>query len=109
MTRQPTAPKEETIALPDGQQGTVYTLEIWEDVLYHDDPCFATEAEPNRRTRELKAQELAEILKKQAESNPLERILEEPRPPAPTGPAAEAALPAVVTAPVNPDADGPKG
>jgi sec-independent protein translocase protein TatB len=40
--------------------------------------------------RELKAQELQEILKKQAQSNPLESILEEPRasrPPA-AGPAA---------------------
>ena len=50
--------------------------------------------------RELKADELKEILRKQAESNPLQRIIEEPTRPS-ARPAAQTASPSVATQPVT--------
>jgi sec-independent protein translocase protein TatB len=50
--------------------------------------------------REFKAQELQEILNKHARSNPLETLIEEPRPAARSKPADVAPPPAPVSAPV---------
>jgi sec-independent protein translocase protein TatB len=56
--------------------------------------------------RELKAEELKEILNKQAQGDALERILEVPRPAArAAAPPADPAPPAAGTAPSRPDAD----
>jgi len=59
--------------------------------------------------RELKAQELQEILKKQARSNPLETILDEPpRPAQPTTPKSVSA-PAAADNKTPPGDGGPEG
>lgn len=50
--------------------------------------------------RELKADELKEILRKQAQSNPLQRILEEPARPS-ARPAAQTASPSEASAPAT--------
>lgn len=57
--------------------------------------------------RELHAQELAEILKKQAQVNPLQAIIEESRPAAKPEPVT--AAPAAGAGPSKPDPDKPAG
>ena len=60
-------PTPRRIELSDGSPGVAYTFEIWENVFYHEDPCFATPDDPTGSNRELLAQDFVFALKRLAD------------------------------------------